>query len=187
MKFLFDLFPILIFFGVYIATKDLYVATGVAIAATALQVVFSWLRWRKVELTLWISFGLIAVLGGATLLLHDKTFILWKPTALYWAFALVLGVAKLWKGRDLIQVVMGQQLSLPAPIWSRVTWSFVTFFAVMGVINLFVAFSYSEETWVKFKTFGTLGLTLAFMVGVGLMLSRHLQDDAPTKPLTDDK
>ncbi|WP_255989798.1 septation protein A [Chitinolyticbacter albus] len=188
MKFLFDLFPILVFFGVYFATGDLYTATGVAIAATALQVAFSWLRWRKVEMMLWISFALIAVLGGATLLLHDKTFILWKPTALYWAFALVLGVGKLWKGRDLIRVVMGQQLSLPEPIWGRVTWAFVAFFAAMGVLNLYVAYSFSEAGWVKFKTFGTLGLTLAFMVGIGLMLSRHLQDeDVETKPLTEEK
>ncbi|XZG71392.1 septation protein A [Chitinibacteraceae bacterium HSL-7] len=176
MKFLFDLFPILAFFGVYLASGDLFTATGVAIGATVIQVIFSWWRWRKVETTLWISAGLMVVLGGATLLAHDKTFILWKPTVLYWVFALILGGVKLIKGRDVLRALMGDNMNMPAPIWSRVTWLFVAFFVAMGVLNLFVAFTYSEATWVNFKTFGTLALTAVFMVGIGLMISKHLQD-----------
>ncbi|UXY14216.1 septation protein A [Chitiniphilus purpureus] len=182
MKFLFDLFPVLIFFGVYLGTGDLFVATGVAIIATAAQVLFAWWRWGKVEPMLWISFLLIALLGGATLLFHDKTFILWKPTALYWAFALILGGAKLFKGRDLLRALMGNQMSLPDPVWTGVTLAWITFFVLMGLLNLFVAFSFSETVWVNFKTFGTLGLTLVFVVGQGLVLSRYLQDGEAESP-----
>ncbi|TJZ69028.1 septation protein A [Chitiniphilus eburneus] len=179
MKFLFDLFPVLVFFGVYFGSGDIFIATGVAIGASTLQVLYAWWRWRKVEPMLLISFALIVVLGGATLLLHNKTFILWKPTALYWAFALVLAGAKLLKGRDLLRSAMGAQLALPDPVWTRLTLAWIVFFVAMGVLNLYVAFSFTEATWVKFKTFGTLGLTLAFVIGQGLVLSRYLQDDEP--------
>ncbi|GAA5785433.1 septation protein A [Chitiniphilus shinanonensis] len=187
MKFLFDLFPVLVFFGVYFGSGDIFTATGVAIGASALQVLFAWWRWRKVEPMLLISFGLIVVLGGATLLFHNKTFIFWKPTALYWAFALVLGGAKLLKGRDLLRSVMGAQLSLPDPVWSRLTLAWIAFFIGMGLLNLYVAFSFSEAAWVNFKTFGTLGLTLAFVIGQGLMLARYMQDEPVTESAGEEK
>ncbi|BCL75521.1 putative intracellular septation protein A [Jeongeupia sp. HS-3] len=179
MKFLFDLFPIVLFFGTYSITNDLFIATAVAIVTTGAQVVFSWLRWRKVEPTLWLSFGLIAVLGGATLLLHDKTFIFWKPTALYWVFAVVLLGAKWLRGQNLMQKLMGQQLEMPASVWSKVNLAWAMFFVVMGALNLFVAFQFSEDIWVKFKLFGTLGLTLLFVLGQGVVLSRYLDNASP--------
>ncbi|WP_432720885.1 septation protein A [Jeongeupia wiesaeckerbachi] len=179
MKFLFDLFPILLFFGAYSITHDLFLATAVAIVTTGGQVVYSWIRWRKVEPTLWLSFGLVTVLGGATLLLHDKTFIFWKPTALYWVFSVLLLGAKWLRNQNLMQKLMGQQLQLPQPVWDKVNLAWALFFAAMGVLNLFVAFHFGEDIWVKFKLFGTLGLTLLFVLGQGLVLSRYLDEAAP--------
>ncbi|GLS03226.1 putative intracellular septation protein A [Chitiniphilus shinanonensis] len=188
MKFLFDLFPVLVFFGAYFGSGgDLFFATKVAMGASTIQVAFAWWRWRKVESMLLFSYALIMVLGGATLFFHKSAFMLWKPTALYWAFALVLAGAKLLKGRDLLRSVMGAQLLLPDQIWTRLTYAWIAFFVGMGFLNLYVAFSFTEATWVKFKLFGTLGLTLVFVIGQGLMLARYMQDEPVTESAGEEK
>lgn len=174
MKFLFDLFPVLLFFGAYSISGNIYIATGTAIVATFGQVIYSWLRHRKVDAMLWVSLAMITVLGGATLLLHNKTFILWKPTALYWFFALALLGTKWLKDINLIEKMMGSQISLPQAVWARLMLAWVVFFVFMGFLNLFVAFQFSEDLWVKFKVFGTLALTLAFVVLQSLYLARHI-------------
>ncbi len=173
MKFLFDLFPVILFFAAY-KFADIYVATGVAIVATIAQIV--WVRFRhgKVEKMLWVSFGLIAVFGGMTLLLHDPTFIKWKPTVLYWLFAVVLLGSVLFLRRNLIRAMLEQQVSLPDPVWTRLNLSWVGFFTVMGGLNLYVAFHYSEADWVNFKLFGGMGLMLVFIVAQGLMLAKYV-------------
>lgn len=183
MKFLFDLFPILLFFGAYSITHDIFTATATAIGATFAQVIYCLIRHRKVDTMLWISLVLITVLGGATLLLHNKTFILWKPTVLYWVFALTLLGGQWLKNVNLIEKLMGEQIRLPRLIWTRLMLAWVVFFAAMGILNLFVAFSFSEALWVKFKVFGTLSLTLVFIVAQGFYISRHAeivqQDNSP--------
>lgn len=177
MKFLFDLFPIILFFATYFVTNnDIYAATGVTIIATIAQVAWTWFKHRKVDGMLWLSLGLVVVLGGATLLLHNKTFIMWKPTALYWAFAVVLSIAKLAFNKNLIRSVMDSQMSLPDPVWSKLMWSWVGFFVMMGGVNLLVAFNFSEATWVSFKMFGGLGLMLVFVILQSLMLSKYIED-----------
>ncbi len=176
MKLLFDLFPVILFFGAYSISGDIFTATAVAIVATFAQVAYSWLRHRKVDTMLWVSLTIITVMGGATLLLHDKTFILWKPTALYWFFALALVGAHWLRGINLMQKLMGAQMVLPTAVWTRLLFAWALFFVVMGLINLFVAFTYSEAIWVKFKLFGTLGLTFVFAIAQGLYLSRHLEN-----------
>ena len=175
MKFLFDIFPVVVFF---IAFKiyDIYVATAVAIAATFLQVGWTWLRGRKVENMVWVSFAVIVVFGGATLLLQDETFIKWKPTVLYWLFAAVLAVAALGFRKNLIRAMMQAQMSLPDPVWDRVLASWIGFFAGMGALNLIVAYQFSTDTWVNFKLFGGIGLLLVFVVLQALMLARHVED-----------
>jgi len=117
------------------------------------------------------------VLGGATLALRDPTFIKWKPTVLYWTFAAVLLGASLFLKRNLIRTMMQGQLSLPDVIWTRLNLSWVAFFVLMGAINLYVAYNYSESTWVSFKLFGGIGLMVAFVVVQGLMLSRFLESE----------
>ena len=175
MKFLFDLFPVAFFF-VAIQIWDIFVATGVAIGATIVQVGWLLVRKKKVEPMLWASLGIILVFGGLTLYLRDKTFILWKPTVLYWLFGAVLAGAALL-GRNLIRAVLSDQMRLPDAIWKKLNWAWVGFFAFMGVANLYVAFNYSEKVWATFKLFGGMGLMLLFVVAQSLILAKYVQDE----------
>ena len=175
MKFLFDIFPVVLFF---IAFKlyDIYVATAVAIAASFAQIGWVWMRHRKVENMLWVSLGVIVVFGGATLLLKDETFIKWKPTVLYWLFSAALAVAALAFRKNLIRAMMEKQVMLPDPVWNKLLASWIAFFVVMGALNLFVAYNFSTDAWVNFKLFGGIGLMLVFVVLQALMLARYIED-----------
>ena len=174
MKFLFDLFPVILFFAAF-QLWDIYVATGVAIAASFAQIGWLALRRKKIDAMLWASLAIIVVFGGLTLLLRDKTFIQWKPTVLYWLFGTVLAGGAL-TGRNLIKAMMSQQVTLPGAVWARLNWSWVGFFAFMGAANLYVAYNYSESTWVSFKLFGGLGLMLLFVLAQGLVLAKYADD-----------
>ncbi|MDB5896741.1 MAG: intracellular septation protein-like protein [Ramlibacter sp.] len=175
MKLLLDFFPIALFF---LAFKfwGIYVATGVAIVATIAQI--GWLRYStgKVEPMQWLSLGIIVVFGGATILAHDETFIKWKPTVLYWLMGAALAVSLLFFRKNLLKSLMGAQLHLPDSAWRAMNWSWVAFFAVMGVLNLWVAFHYDTNTWVNFKLFGGLGLMAVFVIGQALFLGRYVKD-----------
>ncbi len=173
MKFLFDLFPVILFFIAF-KFSGIYIATAVAIAATFVQVGWVWFRRRRVHTMLWVSLGVIVVFGGATLLLHDETFIKWKPTVLYWLFGAALLIAELGFRKNLIQAMMEKQMALPDAVWRKLLMSWVGFFAVMGVLNLYVAFNFSTDAWVNFKLFGGMGLMLAFVVLQALMLSKYV-------------
>ncbi len=173
-KLLFDLFPVVLFFIAF-KVADIYVATAVAIAASVLQIGWLKARGRPVEVMQWISLVIIVVFGGLTLLLHDEAFIKWKPTILYWAFGTVLIGGRL-AGRNFLRSVMGSQLSLPDPVWDRLGWIWTVFFGLMGALNLFVAYQFDTATWVNFKLFGTLVLTVLFVIGQGVYLSRHLKE-----------
>ncbi|MGH8632581.1 MAG: septation protein A [Burkholderiales bacterium] len=177
MKFLFDIFPVILFFIAF-KVYDIYVATAVAMAATFVQIGWTLLRHRKVDNMLWISLAVIVVFGSATLLLQDETFIKWKPTVLYWLFAAVLTVAEFAFRKNLIRAMMETQVSLPEVVWGRLLASWVAFFALMGALNLIVAFNFSTDAWVNFKLFGGIGLMLAFIVLQGLMLARYIEDKA---------
>jgi intracellular septation protein len=174
MKFLFEVFPVALFF-VAILVWDIFVATGVAIAATFVQVGWLALRRKKIPPMLWASLAIIVVFGGLTLYLRDKTFILWKPTVLYWLFAAVLAGGALL-GRNLIRALLSEQMSLPEPVWRRLNWSWVGFFALMGLLNLYVAYNYSEKIWASFKLFGGMGLMLAFVVAQSAFLAKYVED-----------
>ena len=176
MKFFFDLFPIILFFAAY-KFFGIFTATAAAIGATFAQIGWVWFRHRKVDNMLWISLAIITVFGGATLLLHDATFIKWKPTVLYWLFASVLMVSHFGFKKNLIKSMMQKQMSLPENIWLRLNFGWAAFFAVVGVVNLYVAFNYSENTWVNFKLFGILGLMLLFVLGQGVLLGKYVIED----------
>jgi len=175
MKFLFDLFPVILFFVAF-KLSDIYVATGVAIVATFAQVGWLKLRGRRVDPMLWASLGIIAVFGGATLALHDETFIKWKPTILYWLFAVALAASELVFGRNLMRTLLGEQLQLPDHAWRKLNWSWIAFFALMGAANLYVAFTYSTDAWVNFKLFGGMGLMFLFVLAQGLFLAKYVQE-----------
>ncbi|SMC28296.1 intracellular septation protein [Andreprevotia lacus DSM 23236] len=176
MKFLFDLLAVLLFFGAYLITKDIYIATEVAMVTAALQVGFVYLRHRKVETMLLISSGMILVLGALTLYLHNPLFIKFKPTAVYWLFAIVLGGSWLLRGKNLIKLMLEKQLAMPDLIWTRLNWAWATFFLLLGVLNLFVALRFTEAQWVNFKAYGTTGLIFAFAIAQSIYLARHVQE-----------
>jgi intracellular septation protein len=205
MKLLFDFLPILLFFGSYkyadshkdwalafanghfsglvsggqIAPDDapILLATLVVIVATLAQVTWLLARGRKVDLMLWVSLGLVVVLGGATVWFHNDLFIRWKPTVLYWVMAAAFLVSQSVFGKNLLRALLGEQLQLPGFVWRRLNWAWVLFFALMGVLNLWIAFSFSRSTWVNFKAFGATGLMLAFTIGQGLYLGRYIEDE----------
>lgn len=177
MKLLLDFLPIAVFFAAF-KLFDIYTATAVAIAATVIQI--AWLRWHhgKVEPMQWLSLGVIVLFGGATLLAHNDTFIKWKPTVLYWLMGGALAVGQLFFRRNLLKSLMGAQMSLPDPAWRVMNWSWIGFFSVMGVVNLWVAYNFSTDAWVNFKLFGGLGLMALFIVAQALYLSRFMKAEA---------
>lgn len=155
-------------------------ATVVVIVATLMQVAYLAARGRKIDLMLWVSLALVVVMGGLTIWLHSETFIKWKPTLLYWVMGSAFALAPLLFGKNLLKLLLGEQLHLPAPVWQRLNLAWVLFFAAMGALNLWVAFTFSTDAWVNFKLFGSLGLMLVFTIAQGLYLARHLPDEAPT-------
>lgn len=188
-KLLFDLFPLVLFFlayklgDVYVGKdSSIYLATGIAVIASVVQILWLKLTGRTIETTHWINVSVITVFGGATILLHDDTFIKWKPTVLYWLFAAILLGARWFAGRNLMRHIMGDKISLPERAWAQLNDSWAGFFTFAGLLNLYVAFSgrFSESQWVNFKVFGLMILLLLFVVVQSLWLGRHMQgDDKP--------
>ncbi|GBU15093.1 putative intracellular septation protein A [Polaromonas sp.] len=206
MKILFDFLPIALFFGMFKyaegnkdwaastatdwlgfmvsggvvgpAEAPVLLATVVVIVATLAQILWLKASRRKVDTMLWISLALVTVLGSATIYFHSESFIKWKPTVLYWVMGASLLIGQLVFKKNGIKSLMGAQMSLPDAIWRKVNFSWVAFFALMGVINLWVAFNFSTSTWVNFKLFGGMGLMLAFVVLQAIFLNKHIQPDS---------
>ena len=206
MKFLFDLLPVILFFiafkfseGNPQAATDfinpilgalglsasiapiqapILVATLVVILATALQIAWVWLRHGKVDKMLWVSLVLVVIFGGLTLIFHDDTFIKWKPTILYWVFATTLLFSATVLKKNLIRNMLEVQVQLPEPVWHKLNLAWVGFFALLGTLNLLIAFAFNLPTavWVNFKLFGSMGLTIAFIVAQGMFLARYIED-----------
>lgn len=173
MKLLFDFFPVLLFF---IAFKiyGIYTATAVAIVASFLQVLVSYFLHKKVEKMHVITFLLILVLGGATLFFHNPVFIKWKPTGIYWLTSIVFLASQYFGSKNLVQKMMDGNITLPTPIWKKLNIAWAAFFLAMGFLNIYIAYFYDTNTWVNFKFFGGLGLTLIFVVLQSLFLSKHI-------------
>ncbi|GAB4469123.1 MAG: septation protein A [Burkholderiaceae bacterium] len=203
MKLLFDLFPVILFFGTYKVAQarpdasaalaerwlgalvaggavpadqaPILLATALAIAASLAQVGWLLARRHRVDPMLWISVAVIVVFGGATIWLHDETFIKWKPSILYWLFGAILVAGRVLARRNFVRSLLGKQLELPAAVWERLLWLWVAFFAAMGALNLYVAFNFPTDTWVSFKLFGLMGITLVFTLAMGVWLARHMK------------
>ncbi len=175
MKLLFDLFPVILFFIAF-KTFDIYVATAVAIAATVAQI--AWTKWRhgKVDVMLWVSFAIIGVFGGATLFLHDEIFIKWKPTVLYWLFSAILLFSAVLFNKNLVHALLHEKIPLPLHVWQRLNLMWSLFFAALGFLNLYVAFSYPTETWVNFKLFGFTALMAVFILAQSAWLAKYVDE-----------
>jgi intracellular septation protein len=175
MKLLGDFFPLALFFAAW-SLYDIFVATATAIVATIVQVVWSWIRHRRVDNVLWMTLAIMVVFGGATLISRDPLFIKLKPTVLYWLFAAILAGGQLFFKKNLIRSLMEKQMALPDLVWAKLNASWIGFFAVMGLLNLYVAYAFSEAVWVNFKVFGGIGIMLIFVVLQALVLARHVED-----------
>jgi intracellular septation protein len=210
MKLLFDFLPIILFFGVFkyaegqkdwaarfatdhlggivsggvvgVGEAPVLLATVVVILASCAQIAYLVARGRKVDLMLWVSLGLVLVLGGATIWFHSETFIKWKPSVLYWVMGLAFWVSRAVFRTNLLQTLMGEQLQLPQAVWQRLNFAWIAFFGLMGLANIYVAYTFSTDTWVNFKLFGGIGLMLLFTLAQGIYLSRHLQGDEQQRP-----
>jgi intracellular septation protein len=177
VKFLFDFFPVILFFIAF-QLADIFVATAVAIVASIAQIGWVLARRRKVTNMQWAGLVIIVVFGGATLILHDETFIKWKPTVLYWLTSAVFLVGLAMR-TNFVKSLMGEELVLPEAVWTRLAIAWALFFLAMGFVNLWVAYTFSTAAWVKFKLFGAMGLIIAFVLGQAAWLSRHIQDEPP--------
>ena len=205
MKILFDFLPIALFFGMFKyaegqkewaaetatqwlgfmvsggvvgpAEAPVLLATVVVIVATLAQILWLKARGKKVEAMLWISLALVTVLGGATIYFHSESFIKWKPTVLYWVMGGALLIGQVFFQKNFIKSLMGAQMELPDSVWRVLNWSWAGFFAVMGVLNLWVAFNFNTDTWVNFKLFGGMGLMVLFVILQALYLSKYMKSD----------
>lgn len=176
MKFLFDLFPVILFVSTYMLSGSIYVATAVIIPATLAQVIYARVRHGKVDRMLWVSLVLIVVMGGLTLALQDKRFIMWKPTLLYWLFAAVLVLSPVVSKTNVIRSILGKELEAPERVWARLNLSWALFFLAMGGLNLYVAYRFSEALWVQFKLWGGMGLMLLFVLAQAAVLAKYVPE-----------
>jgi intracellular septation protein len=206
MKILFDFLPIALFFGMFKyaegnrdwaagtatdwlgfmvaggvvgpAEAPVLLATVVVIVATMLQILWLKIAGKKIDTMLWVSLGLVTLLGGATIYFHSESFIKWKPTVLYWVMGSGLLIGQLIFKKNGVKTLMGAQMSLPEAIWQRVNLSWVGFFALMGCLNLWVAFNFSTSAWVNFKLFGGIGLMFAFVAVQAVYLNKYIKPDS---------
>lgn len=206
MKIFFDFLPLLLFFivgkyadhnaewaarfatdhfgfmvsGGVVGTEEAsaLLATIVVIIATGVQITWLLASRRKVDMMLWMTFALVAVLGGATIWFHNATFIKWKPSVLYWAMGLAFWVSQTLFRKNLLQTLIGEQLQLPAPVWQRLNFAWIAFFGLLGLVNLYVAYTFSTSTWFTFKAFGVTSLMLIFMLAQGFYISKHVPPEA---------
>jgi len=205
MKILFDFLPIALFFGMFkyaesnkdwaattatewlgfmvsggvvgVAEAPVLLATVIVMVATLAQILWLKARGKKVDTMLWVSLGLVTVLGGATIYFHSESFIKWKPTVLYWVMGSALLIGEVVFKKNGIKSLMGAQMTLPDATWRAVNFSWVGFFAVMGCLNLWVAFNFPTSTWVNFKLFGGIGLMLVFIMVQAFFLNKYVKAD----------
>jgi intracellular septation protein len=177
MKFLFEMFPIILFFAAY-KFKGIYVATAVAIAASIIQISYTYYKNKKVEKPMIISLVIIIIFGGATLLVHNELFIKWKPTVLYWIFAAALLIGRYVFNKNFIQSMLQKQITVPLHVWEKLNTSWAVFFAAVGGLNIYIAYHFSTDIWVNFKLFGIFGCMLIFVIIQSIILAPHMKDAA---------
>jgi len=179
MQFLVDLLPVIAFFVAY-KLAGIYVATGVLIVGVLVQTLVSWIRHRKVSGMLLASAVLVLIFGGLTLLIRDPVFIKWKPTIVNWLFAAAFLVSEFLRGPSIVQRMLGENVTLDDSSWTKLNLMWVGFFVFAGTLNIFVAYRFDEATWVNFKLFGLMGLTLLFALAQGVWIARKAEASAPT-------
>lgn len=181
MKFLFDFFPVLLFFIVFKLHDDvkegMMMATAAIMVATIIQMSITWIRSRKIQKMHLITLVLVMILGGATLILQDEMFIKWKPTIVNWLFGLVFLGSQFIGKKPIVRRMMESQLSVPDPVWIRLNLAWSLFFISMGLINLYVVYNFDTNTWVNFKLYGLIGLTMLFVFAQGFYLIKYIDEE----------
>jgi len=176
MKQFLDFLPLIVFFAFY-KLYDIYVASGALIVATALALVFTWVKYRKVEKMTLITFLMVLVFGTLTLVFHNDLFIKWKVTVIYALFALALLISQWVLKKPLVQRMLGKELTLPDKVWSNLNLAWAVFFLACGLANIYVAFWLPQSVWVNFKVFGLTVLTLLFTLLSGIYIYRHMPEE----------
>lgn len=180
MKQFLDFLPLVVFFAFY-KMYDIFVASGALIVATGLALLYSWYKFRKVEKMMIVTFILVTIFGSLTIFFHNDEFIKWKVTVIYGLFALALLVSQIVMKKNLIQSMLGKEITLPAAIWGRLNIAWVLFFLACGVANIYIAFWLPQSVWVNFKVFGLTGLTLLFTLLCGIYMYRHMPESKEGK------
>lgn len=203
MKFLFDVFPVILFFIAYklgeshtdiaqqlanqylsglvsgnapsLEQSPILLATALTILASVGQIAFLLLRKKKVDAMLWISFIIIAAFGSATIYFHSETFIKWKPTVIYWCYAAAFLLGQFIFKKNLLKAAMASQISMPEAVWSKLSLVWIAYFFLMGILNLYVAFSFPTTTWVSFKLY-SIAAVPAFLIVQGFFLSKYIEE-----------
>ena len=173
MKQFFEFIPLIIFFVIY-KMVDIYAATAALMISMGLMLAYNYFKNRKVEKMQLITFVMVLVFGGLTLVLHDDTFIKWKVTVVYALFSIALLVSQFYVKKPIIKQMLGKELTLPEKIWNNLNTAWALFFAVLGALNIYVAFNLPQEVWVNFKVFGLLGATLVFTILSGVYLYKYI-------------
>lgn len=205
MKLFLDFLPLILFFGTFqyadrnkewaaafattcfgfmvsggvvgVDEAPILLGTVVMSVITLVQVSVLKLMKRPVHLMLWITLALVVVLGGATIWFHNPVIIKWKPSIAYWVLGLSFWVSRVMFHRDLLQEMLGGEMQLPAAVWQRLNFAWVAFLGMMGLLNLYVAYSFSTSAWASFKVFGATGLMVVFSLGQVIYLSRYIKPD----------
>ncbi len=193
MSQLIEFIPIALFFIVYQMKGEtleiagfshtfdgIFSATAVLIVATAVQLVVSYALTRKLEKRMIWLFLAVLVFGGATLVFRNQMFIQWKPTIFNWVLALAFGISQFVGEKNLMERTLGTQIQLPKPVWTRLNVLWVSNFAVVGGLNLVVAYSFSEATWVSYKLYSAIGFTLLLTIITALLIHPHLNEEQLT-------
>ncbi len=175
MRLFYDLLPIIVFFIAY-KFYNIYVATATAMVAAIVQIGTSLFRGQRPDMMQLVTLAMVVILGGATLLFRNELFIKWKPTVVYWVLGCIFLGSQLLSEKTLVQKMLDKSLSLPPKAWAKLNISWFSFFFFMGVLNLVIVYSFDTDTWVNFKLFGTLGLTVIFVVVQGVLVSRYLPE-----------
>jgi len=191
MKQIFELIPLILFFVAFKMDGEtysllnfsyefdgIYSATAILMAATAIQVVLTRIITGKVEKQLLWLFGIIVVAGSATLILRNDIFIMWKPTVFNWGLALVLLAGMLLGKKSLLEKMLGQQIELPATAWLRLNQLWIANFSIVGSLNLYVAYNFSQAAWVNYKLYSSIGFTVALMIITMIIVVPHIKDKA---------
>lgn len=175
MKQFIDFIPLVIFFALY-KLYDIYVATGALIVATAIQLIVTYMIYKKVEKVQLITFAVVAVFGSMTIFFHNDDFIKWKVTVIYALFALGLWISNLL-GKPVLKGLLGKEIQLPDRVWNNINRAWILFFATCAIINVYVAFRLPLDVWVNFKVFGLMIATFIYTLLTGIYIYKHMPKD----------